>query len=144
MEAPLDTGPGALDFWLGEWVCTWEGGHGENRIARELDGRVVVERFESYEPERWSGLSVNVHDERHGWRQTWVDSTGNYWAFDGGPHPEGFVFHVTELEDGREVEKRMVFSAIEADRFTWRWERSADAGRTWEALWTIGYRRKGG
>ena len=36
-------------------------------------------------------------DERHGWRQTWVDSTGNYWALEGDPHPEGFTFAVPEL-----------------------------------------------
>ncbi|HEX6398854.1 MAG TPA: hypothetical protein VF108_00110, partial [Actinomycetota bacterium] len=114
---------------------------GENRITKELGDRVVVERFESLEPERWSGLSVNVHDDRHGWRQTWVDSNGNYWALHGEPHPEGFAFSVSELEDGREVEKRMVFSAIEEDRFRWRWERSGDAGVTWEVLWAIDYRR---
>jgi hypothetical protein len=135
-------GPEALDFWVGEWECTWAGGRGANRIAKELDDHVVVERFESFEPERWSGLSVSVHDERHGWRQTWVDSTGNYWAFHGGPHPEGFAFAVTEREDDRDVEKRMVFSDVDADRLTWRWERSSDGGRTWDVLWTIDYRRR--
>lgn len=133
--------PDALDFWIGEWTCTWEGGRGENRITKELDGHVVVERFESFEPDRWSGLSVSVHDDRNGWRQTWVDSTGNYWALLGGPHPEGFTFAVTELEDGREVEKRMVFSEVDRDAFAWRWERSVDDGTSWEVLWTIDYRR---
>jgi hypothetical protein len=141
MSGSTAAGPDALDFWLGDWTCTWEGGHGANRIGKELSGRVVIERFESIEPERWSGLSLSVHDERRGWRQTWVDSTGNYWAFHGGPHPDGFAFSVTELEDGREIEKRMVFTSIERDRFTWRWERSGDAGRSWVVLWTIEYRR---
>ena len=141
MAIGTNPGSGALDFWIGEWTCTWEGGRGENRITKELGDRVVVERFESLEPERWSGLSVNVHDDRHGWRQTWVDSNGNYWALHGEPHPEGFAFSVSELEDGREVEKRMVFSEIEEDRFRWRWERSGDVGATWEVLWTIDYRR---
>jgi hypothetical protein len=133
--------PTALDFWVGDWRCDWEGGEGRNRITRELGDRVVVERFESLAPERWSGMSLSVFDERHGWRQTWVDSTGNYWAFRGSPHPDGFSFSVTEIEDGPEVEKRMVFSGIEADTFDWRWERSVDGGETWEPLWTIDYRR---
>ena len=34
-----------LDFWLGEWECTWEGGHGSNRIERAFDGKVTHERF---------------------------------------------------------------------------------------------------
>jgi hypothetical protein len=138
---PALSGADALDFWIGEWTCSWEGGHGRNRISRELDDRVVVERFESEAPERWSGMSVSVHDERHGWRQTWVDSTGNYWAFDGGPHAEGFTFTTTEVEDGAEVEERMVFSDIGPEALTWRWERSTD-GRPWEVLWTIDYRRE--
>lgn len=142
MTATAGAGPGALDFWVGDWTCTWDGGHGQNRIAKELGGHVVVERFESFEPQRWSGLSVSVHDERLGWRQTWVDSTGNYWAFEGGAHPEGFAFWVTELEDGREVGKRMVFSRIGDDALGWRWERSDDAGASWDVLWAIDYRRK--
>ena len=52
----------SLDFWLGEWSCTWEGGRGRNGITKEMDGHVVVERFESLEPELWSGLSVSVFD----------------------------------------------------------------------------------
>lgn len=139
----LPSDPGALDFWLGEWICSWEGGHGRNRITRELDGRVIVERFESFEPERWSGLSVSVHHEHHGWRQTWVDSTGNSWAFDGRPLDDGFTFTTTEIEDGRSIEKRMVFSGIRPDALTWRWERSLDGGGTWELLWRIDYRRLG-
>jgi hypothetical protein len=79
----------ALDFWLGDWRCAWEGGEGRNRVSKEFDGRVVVERFESLAPDRWAGMSLSVFDERHRWRQTWVDSTGNYWAFRGSLHPEG-------------------------------------------------------
>jgi hypothetical protein len=143
-DAAVPSGPEGLDFWLGEWTCSWDGGHGRNRISRELQGRVVVERFESLAPERWAGMSLSVHDERRGWRQTWVDSTGNYWAFEGGPHPEGFAFSTTEIDDGQEIEKRMVFSDIGSDSFDWRWERSLDGGETWEPLWTIDYHRLNG
>ena len=141
MSRDSSSGPTALDFWLGDWACSWEGGEGRNRVTKEMDGRVVVERFESLEPERWSGMSVSVFDEEQGWRQTWVDSTGNYWALDGSLHTEGFSFSVTEEEDGSEVEKRMVFSNVEADTFDWRWERSEDGGETWTKLWFIDYRR---
>jgi hypothetical protein len=133
--------PTSLDFWLGDWSCTWEGGRGRNRVTKEMDDRVVVERFESLDPERWSGMSLSVFDEGQGWRQTWVDTTGNYWAFRGAADAEGFSFSVTEVEDGREVEKRMVFFDIEADTFRWRWERSMDGRATWESPWTIDYQR---
>jgi len=140
--------PASLDFWLGEWDCTWEGGSGRNRIAKELDDHVVVERFESFAPERWSGMSLSVFDERDGrWRQTWVDSTGNYWAFHEGRDGDHLTFQTTDVEvddTGRrlEVEKRMVFFDVEADAFRWRWERCSDSGGTWGPLWTIEYRRE--
>lgn len=140
----------SLDFWLGDWICTWEGGEGRNAITKEIGDRVVVERFESLSPERWSGMSLSVFDRRDGrWRQTWVDSTGNYWAFHEGRDGDRFTFQTTEAEvddggDRREVVKRMVFFDIEADAFRWRWECSTDAGATWEPLWTIDYRRSTG
>ncbi len=137
------SGPTSLDFWLGEWAGSWEGGGGRNRITKEFDDRVVVERFESLEPERWWGMSVNVFEELHGWRQTWVDSTGNYWALQGRSHPEGFAFAVDEVENDTRITKRMVFSDIQADAFRWRWERSEDGGTTWSELWVIDYRRAG-
>jgi hypothetical protein len=71
-----------------------------------------------------------------------VDSTGNYWALQGRSHPEGFAFAVGEVENGRRITKRMVFSDIGPDSFRWRWERSADAGVTWSKLWVIDYRRR--
>jgi hypothetical protein len=136
------SGPASLDFWLGHWVCSWEGGGGRNAVTKEFGGQVVVERFEASTPEPWTGMSLSVFDARGGhWRQTWVDSSGNYWAFRDSPHAEGFSFAVTEVEEDQEVEKRMVFFDIAADAFRWRWERSEDAGATWDLLWTIDYRR---
>lgn len=147
MSVGRTSDPASLDFWLGEWNCTWERGRGRNRIAKELEDHVLVERFESLAPERWSGMSLSVFDERDGrWRQTWVDSTGNYWAFHEGRDGDHLTFQTTDVEvddTGRrlEVEKRMVFFDIEADAFRWRWERSWDPGATWEPLWTIEYHR---
>ena len=141
------SGPAALDFWVGDWVCTWDGGHGRNRVAMELDDHVVVERFDSLAPERWSGMSVSVFDARDGrWRQTWVDSTGNYWALEEGRDQDDLTFEVDETEvrdDGSRVDvrKRMVFSDVAEDSFHWRWERSVDDGDSWEPLWTIDYHR---
>ncbi len=133
----------ALDFWLGSWECTWEGGHGSNQIARELGGNVIVERFESVAPEAFTGLSVSVHDpEGDGWRQTWVDSNGSYWHFAGGPQPDGtFVFGTPDPVDADRRFKRMVFSEITSDAFAWRWE-SSDDGVAWEERWAIAYRRR--
>ncbi|MEO8329417.1 MAG: hypothetical protein ABI586_05375 [Candidatus Nanopelagicales bacterium] len=133
----------ALDFWIGEWDASWDGGGGTNTLTLELGGRVIVERFEATPPESFKGLSVSVEvDGGRQWRQTWVDSTGSYWAFVGGPQADGtFVFATPEPVDEDQVFKRMVFSNIKADSFDWRWEFSADA-QTWDERWAIRYRRR--
>ena len=133
----------ALDFWLGDWDAVWDGGAGRNSVRRELDGQVVVERFTTLGDEPFTGLSVSVEDPvSGGWRQTWVDSSGSYWAFVGGPEADGtFVFGTPEPVDADQVFKRMVFSAIGPDAFDWRWEFSPD-GSVWTERWAIHYTRR--
>lgn len=133
--------PDALDFWLGTWIATWEGGGGTNAVTRELADAVVVERFEAASPEPWSGMSVSAYEaasER--WRQTWVDSNGSYWHFVGAQTDESTIFATPEPVDADRTFKRMVFSDVADDAFHWRWESSAD-GLTWSERWAIDYRR---
>jgi hypothetical protein len=125
----------ALDFWLGEWDARWDGGTGTNTISRDLDGRVIVERFESPE---LRGLSVSVYD-RDAWRQAWVDSNGAYLDFVGGP--AGDEFELRHVRD--DAQFRMRFTAIAADSFVWLWERRQDDGG-WELQWRIDYSRRRG
>ena len=134
---------GGLSFWVGSWDCSWEGGHGFNEIALDLDGHVIVERFTAVAPDPFTGVSLSVPDpEGDGWRQTWVDSNGSYWHFVGGPQPDGtFIFGTPEPVDADRLYKRMVFSEIAADRFAWRWESSPD-GAAWQRQWAITYRRR--
>ena len=134
-------GPDALDFWIGEWDCTWQGGGGTNAITRELDRAVVVERFEAGAPQPLTGMSVSVHDTDVGWRQTWVDSNGSYWHFVGTQDDGAVTFATPERVDADRAFKRMVFSDISADAFHWRWESSPDAV-AWTERWAIDYRRR--
>jgi hypothetical protein len=132
----------ALDFWIGRWECTWEGGHGRNVITRELAGRVIVERFEAISPEPFTGMSmsVSVFDPDAGWRQTWVDDHGSYWHFLGEAGAGTFTFATPEPVDVERLYKRMVFSDLAGDAFRWRWEVSPDRV-VWTERWAIDYRR---
>jgi hypothetical protein len=145
MSALEQTPPEAaqLDFWIGEWDCTWEGGSGRNTVTRELGDHVILERFRANPPETFTGTSVSVFTPGLGWRQTWVDDRGSYWAFVGGMQDDSMVFATEDVEGGRAVHKRMVFSEIRPDAFIWSWERSEDAGTTWAQAWRIEYRRRG-
>jgi hypothetical protein len=132
-----------LDFWIGDWDAAWDGGKGRNVVSRELGGRVVVERFEALGEEAFSGMTISVRDAASGsWRQTWADSAGSYWAFEGGPQDDGsFVFATSTPVDADQVFKRMVFFDIEDDAFSWRWEFSPDAS-SWQQRWAISYTRR--
>ena len=124
-----------FDFWVGEWDASWgDDGRGRNTVSRELDGRVVFERFDSPE---LRGMSVSTLCADGVWRQTWVDSDGNYLDFEGGRHGDGM--ELRRSRDGQIF--RMRWHDIQPDRFRWDWERSDDGGETWETLWPIVYTR---
>lgn len=134
-----------LDFWLGSWDLTWaptgEGdtGTGTNEISLILDDCVVQESFNGSGA---IGHSVSVyHVPLKKWRQTWVDSTGGYFALVGGPDDEGFRLDLTRLSDNAPY-MRMIWRNIERDSMDWHWQRSSDEGKTWEDSWVIHYVRR--
>ncbi len=139
-----------LDFWAGEWDLTWPGqgnnpgGRGTNRIEKILDGCVVQESFAASGPQALVGHSVSTWSAQDKvWKQTWVDNQGSYLDLTG-------EFKDGEMRlqrhavgpDGKPRIARMVFSNIKPDSFDWRWESSADDGKTWKLLWPIHYQRK--
>jgi hypothetical protein len=135
-----------LDFWLGAWDATWDGGHGTNRISRVLRDRVLLEEFdEADDPagEALHGRSWSVFDpQRRTWRQTWVDDQGSYLELIGTRVDGWFAFEREAPERGPDVRQRMVFRDVAPGSFHWTWEASRDAGATWVTRWAIDYRRQ--
>ncbi len=136
-----------LDFWLGDWDCAWEGGHGTNRLSRILGDRVILEEFEAApDPDgtgALQGRSWSVFDvERRLWRQTWVDDQGSYLDLVGDSADGCFAFVRAVPERGPDARQRMVFRDVTGDRFRWTWEFSPDGGATWTTRWEIDYRRR--
>ncbi len=137
-----ELGPDAFDFWIGAWDCGFEGGHAVNTITRELDGKVLRERFAMDAPQVWNGTSVSVfHPRLHFWQQTWVDQGGAYWHFVGDLVDGDPAFATPGPVDEHQLFKRMVFANIAADSFDWRWESSPE-GTTWTENWAISYTRR--
>jgi hypothetical protein len=133
-----------MDFWLGEWKLTWDGGTGTNRITRDFKNCVIVENFSeaaSNKPPHLRGMSVSSYQPLNTmWRQTWVDDQNGYYHLSGGPKPDG-TFVLQTIRMGREPQMtRMVFENIKRDSLTWRWQASDD-GATWTDKWVIRYDR---
>ena len=136
-------GPDALDFWIGDWTVSWEGGgHGTNTIRRILDDRVIEESFDGQDADSaLKGRSLSVRDNAGRWRQTWVDSTGAYLELEGAEVDGRIAFQRPATIDGAAVLQRMVWLDVTADSLRWQWQRSTDDGRSWETTWEIQYRR---
>ncbi|MFP3942679.1 MAG: hypothetical protein ACLFWF_02225 [Alphaproteobacteria bacterium] len=134
-----------LDFWVGTWDLSWtrdgEAGRGRNVITNSLDDCVIEERFTVLGGERpFAGMSVSTYDAKAGtWRQTWVDNSGNYLPFKGGPSAEGFRFRLDNAADDRTM--RMIWKNVKEDSLDWHWQQSKDGGKTWEDRWVIHYER---
>ena len=133
---------GDFDFWVGTWDAQWEGGRGTNTVTSELDGSVILERFDGRPGTTLRGLSVSVFDrELECWRQTWVDSHGGYLDFTGGVGEDGVMeLRHEKLEDGAVVPFRMRFTEVKSESFVWLWERGAAEGE-WSEQWRIRYTR---
>lgn len=139
-----------LDFWVGDWVCTWKGGEGTNTVTKVLDGKVIQEQFDGGESMPLEGIShsVWVPSEKL-WKQTWVDNQGSYLEFTGGMRGDQFIlwrvalFPENHSMEGTPFMQRMVFSEIKENSFVWTWESSRNFGGDWNVLWQINYQRKG-
>ena len=132
-----------LDFWLGQWKVSFDDGKtGTNTITRKLSDHVIEENFDAQDSLGFSGISHSVYSEaKHKWLQTWVDSEGNYWAFEGGWFNDEFIFQTTDVHNHQTIQLRMVFSEIKKNSLNWKWQRSDDFGLTWSTKWEIEYQR---
>jgi len=133
-----------LDFWVGEWDLSWDGGSGTNVIRRTMGGCVIEENFSSPE-QGYYGMSVSMFDARAGqWKQTWVDNGGSYLDFVGGVRDDGRMsfWRAFINPEGETVMQRMLWENVSDDSMDWRWERSLDGGGAWETLWLIHYERR--
>jgi hypothetical protein len=134
-----------IDFWLGDWDARWQAfpgtpaGSGSNHITRTYGGCVTEEHFDAGS---FKGHSVSTYLMRtKSWRQTWVDDQGAYIELAGGPDSSGNFVLTTLPQSGTAAAKRMIFTDIEPDSFTWRWQATQD-GKTWTDNWVIRYTRK--
>ena len=129
-----------LDFWVGDWDCTFgEGAWASNRITKTLRGRVILEDFRS---NGLSGISTSVYNARLGrWQQTWVDDQGGYLVFEGGRAGDGFVLDQDPERSSSPGRARMVWSEITPDGFIWDYQKQDESGE-WKSAWLIRYTRR--
>ena len=149
-----------LNWFIGKWNVlsrslrddgTWL----EETMSAEhstiLGGHVIFEHFmgpllgEAFEA--WSLRKFNPQAGQ--WEQRWVDTSPSGFADWTGQWDADARMFTGYANRGRSAEgvlnekaAREVFYEIEPDRFRWKYERTADAGQTWEIAWTLDYTRR--
>lgn len=139
-----------FNFWLGKWNATWDEGDGKkgrgiNTITATLDGKSIHEKFVITEGSQkgFKGTSISMYVPfLKKWKQVWNDSQQSYFDFTGEFENGNRIFKTDPINiDGKEIIFRMVFKDIKKDKFTWDWEFSNDAEKSWELKWQILYER---
>jgi hypothetical protein len=138
-----------FDFWLGTWDLEWTDAKGvkqtgTNVINKILGGCVIEENFYGGGSPEYLGKSHSLFDAKSGmWKQTWVDSGGEYLDFVG-EFKDGkmMLWRAFTSKAGKKLKQRMIFSNIQKDELEWNWESSMDDGKTWKTNWKINYKRR--
>lgn len=118
----------------------------------ELNHHIIFEHFfgpvgeQPYEA--WSIRKYNSQADR--WQQKWFDTSAPYVLNWSGTFNEAGEFIGynerylnAEFEIVGETATREIFYNIQADSFDWRYETTADGGKTWIITWTLKYTRRG-
>jgi len=133
----------AFDFWLGEWAVRTPDGKlaGVNRIAKEYDGCVIHERYDT--GRGYSGESLNIYDAgRKTWHQTWVDTSGTLLLLEGGLRSGSMLLEgQTVGAEARAIKQRITWTPNADGSVRQLWE-STDAKGQWSIVFDGTYKRK--
>lgn len=130
-----------FNFWVGEWTVTVADGRtaGENTITSILNGCALREEWVG--ARGYSGTSINFYDRAGGrWHQTWIGSDGLPLFLAGGLDNDGRMVLASEDRDG--AMERITWTPNEDGTVRQHWERTADGGASWTAVFDGIYARK--
>jgi hypothetical protein len=140
-----------FDFWVGDWeVFDYARGTkgdlaGTNLVTRIFGGCAIQENWKGTQGGQGSSFNSYFSADKK-WHQTWVDNSGYRLEIAGvfkdgkmileGSHPG--------RQEGVTVTNRITWNIVGNDPNQVRqfWERSRDAGKTWEAVFDGLYVRK--
>jgi hypothetical protein len=135
----------ALDFWVGDWTIAAPGGTASaaSRITLELDGCVVVERWDGGRGHRGENLFAYSAEEK-GWRGLFADNEGRAHIFPEGQAADGSAQFTgpSHGPQGETVLNRVTIRRLGESQVEQLWEKSTDGGKTWTTAFRGAYTKK--
>jgi hypothetical protein len=125
----------SLDFTIGHWTVVDSDGHpiGTSSIQSDLNGCVVIENWVAPDGAA-RGRNVdayNAEDQR--WHRFFVDNRGHVHDFEGVSAGNSVRYEgLSTGPNGEQVRHRLTIRKEGPDRVTQLWEKSNDAGKTWQ------------
>lgn len=161
-SAPNPDAPAELslfDFLVGKWHCEgiYKADDGQEHEFQAtwtghyiLDGYAIADEYRMLGPDGkpvMLGQNFRAYNRAHGaWRMRWLDALKGDWIelaperLGGVEAGDGYITFKTRGDD--ETIKRIRFSDISEDSFTWTSDQSKDGGETWrESVAVIKARR---
>lgn len=135
----------ALDFWLGEWTIGVpnEHTHATSKVSHELDGCVVVERWDGGDGHVGENMFGYSADDKS-WHGMFADSVGHVHVFLNG-HAGSDSAEFTGPSHGPHGEtvlNRITIRRTGPDHVQQLWAKSSDGGKTWATVFQGEYARK--
>lgn len=132
-----------FDFWLGEWGVTLPDGKfaGTNRLTRVAAGCALHESWRG--TKGIVGTSLTGYDAgSRKWRQTWVDSSGDWLDLQGEFTNGAMVLSDAHRATTQEATiNRITWTQTGTRRVRQLWETSNDGGKTWQTAFDGRYQR---
>jgi hypothetical protein len=145
-----------FDFLVGTWQVAnrrltmrhvgsrdWDEFPGHMTMRKVLGGLGNVDEI-AFPTKGWSGLTLRLFDPQlRQWSIYWVNSRDGIMqppvvgTFEGGVGK----FYCDDVDEGRPIRVRYIWSEIKEDSAHWEQAFSLDGGATWETNWVIELRR---
>jgi hypothetical protein len=134
-----------FDFWLGDWVVSYQGaaGNSASTVALSLDQCLFVETWGDGKGHNGESAFAYSPDDRT-WHGLFADNRGRAHVFVEGKVTDGEAEFLgpSRGEKGESILTRMKVSRVSADKLKQTWEKSADSGKTWTVEFALDYTRR--
>jgi hypothetical protein len=135
----------ALDFWLGNWAISAQGGGpaSTSNVSLDLDQCIVIERWDGGRGHTGENIFAYSAGDRS-WHGIFADNQGHVHVFVDGKVRDGSAEFTgpSRGEHGETILNRITIRRISDTQAQQSWEKSSDGGKTWSAQFHLDYTRK--